>query len=286
MSLPQPVEGTLLPLLRQMCSGPYGIAVGGSHAKGSSDALSDVDLYLFAYRVLPGAHRSSLITEAFGERVHAASWGQDAPFVEGGTDFLYEGQRVECWLRNAEQVESAIAACKRGEIRREYSIWAVTGFFNYVVLADVQAMRIVEDPYGLLARWKADVSTYPEALRQAILRRFMREAAFWPENFHYQSAIARADIIYTTAIVQQVMQALVQVIFALNREYFPGEKKLSGSIGKLSVQPQAFAARLEALLLSLGKDVSEAQFEEQQQAMGALVADTKELVLADGGMGS
>lgn len=281
MNLPQFVESALLHLLRQMCSGPYGIAVGGSYAKGSDDALSDLDLYLFAYEVLPGAHRSRLITEALGGGLKVTSWGQDDPFVEGGTDFSYGGQRVECWLRNSAQVESAIAACKRGEIRREYSIWAVMGFFNYVVLSDVRTMRIVEDPHGLLARWKAEVSIFPEALRHAVLRRFMCEAAFWPENPHYQSAITRADIIYTSAIVQQVVQALVQVIFALNREYFPGEKKLSESMGKLSVRPTAFTARLEALL-SPGIDVNLAQLRKQQREMAALVADMERLVLAHG----
>jgi hypothetical protein len=63
----------------------------------------------------------------------------------------------------------------------------------------------------MLARWKAQVAVYPEPLRDAILRQFMTEAAFWPDNPHYLSAIERGDVIYTSAIVQQVVQALIQV---------------------------------------------------------------------------
>ena len=167
MNAPDRLVRDILPLLRQWCIGPYGIALGGSHAKGSSDAFSDVDVYLFARAVMPRAARDQHLTQALG--VEAASWGQDEPFIHGGTDFCYRAQRVECWLRNAEQVGATIAACTRGEIHRQYVVWTATGFFNYVALADVHAMRVLEDSDGLLQGWKAQVSVYPEGLREAIL---------------------------------------------------------------------------------------------------------------------
>lgn len=279
MTTPDFVIRELLTLLRQFCIGPYGIALGGSYAKGNSDALSDVDVYLFAHQVLPGLHRRNLLLEALGETSEAVSWGNDDPFTQGGTDFWYQGQPVECWLRHTQQVENTIKACKQGQIRREHVVWAVMGFFNYVVLADVHTMRIVEDPHRVLARWKEDVRMYPETLRQAILQRFLREAAFWPENLHYRSAIERADIIYTTAIVQQVLHALIQVLFALNREYFPGEKNLAAALERLPIQPEAFPQRLQALLC-MGSDPSAARLREQSQMLGTLVTDVEQLVLA------
>jgi hypothetical protein len=191
----------LLPLLRRFCISPYGIAVGGSYAKGNSDALSDLDIYVFAQQVLPGRRRSELIVEALGKTSKAVSWGRDDPFIEGGTDFWYQGRRVECWLRNAQQVETTIASCKQGQIRREYAVWAVMGFFNYVLFADLQTMRIMEDPHGMLTHWKEETRAYPEPLRRAIVDRFLREAAFWRDIFHYRSAIERVDIIYTSGIV-------------------------------------------------------------------------------------
>jgi hypothetical protein len=103
----------------------------------------------------------------------------------------------------------------------------------------------------------------------------------WPDNFHYRSAIERADAIYTSGIVQQVLQALVQVIFALNHEYFPGEKKLAQALGKLSVQPTACPVRLRALLFP-GKDLSVNQLQEQRRELGALVTEVQQLVLIYG----
>ena len=272
---PEAVAAELLPLLRKMCAGEYGIAIGGSHSKGSSDALSDVDVYLFAREVLPGAERALRVAAALG--CEAASWGRDVPFVEGGTDFVYRGQRVECWLRNPERVEATIAACREGRIQRDLVVWTVMGFFNYVVLADVRAMRDVEDPYGFLGRWKEETGSYPERLRSAVVGRFMEEASFWPENFHYATAVERADVFYTSGIVQQVVQALIQVIFALNREYFPGEKKVAYALSALPVQPRGFAARAQGLIAP-GKSPDVAQLREQRRELGALVAEVAGLV--------
>lgn len=276
---PESIVAGLLPLVRGFCAGPCGIAVGGSHAKGGGDAHSDVDIYLFADAVLPAAERDAAVARALGPAARPASWGADEPFVQGGTDFLHRGQRIEVWLRSAGQVEDAIRASLRGEVRREPAVWAVMGFFGHVALADVQSMRIVEDPGGMLARWKDEVRAYPEPLRRAILRRFTAEAAFWPGNPHYHSAVERGDAIYASAIVQQVAQALIQVIFALNRVYFPGEKKLAEAMDGLPVQPPDFAARLQALLFPACEPGVPA-LRDQQRELTALLDEMKQLVSA------
>jgi hypothetical protein len=95
------------------------------------------------------------------------------------------------------------------------------GMLRPSVLADIHSMQIAVDPEGTLARWKKQAGHYPEALRRSLLHRFMREAEFWPNNPHYESAVERVDLIYVTAIVQHTIHALIEVPFALNHEYFP-----------------------------------------------------------------
>lgn len=207
------------------------------------------------------------------------SWGCDDPFVEGGTDFTCEDVRVECWHRNEASVEEKLHASLNGEVNRQYSTWAVMGFFDHAVLADIRSMQIVVDPQGTLARWKKEVNHYPEALRQSVLQRFMREAAFWPNNPHYRSAVERVDLIYTSSIVQHTLQALIQVLFALNREYFPGEKQLALAIDKLVLRPQRLSDRIRQILnpgIVMGRD----ELAAQAGALADLVAETKALVLA------
>lgn len=274
---PDDVIHDLLPLVRRFCLGRYAVALGGSYAKGTDDPHSDVDIYLFSDDALPGSRRRELVREALGDAAEAVSWGGDGEFVEGGTDFLHHGRRVECWLRSAARVERAMESALQGQIGREYVAWTVMGFFSHVVLADVRALRIVEDPDGMLARWKAAVAEYPDPLRDAVLGRFMAEARLWPDNFHYRTAVERADVLYTSGIVQQVVHSLIQALFALNREYFPGEKQLARTIDKLPLKPAAFVPRAQALLC-IGRDPTVAQLEAQRRELGALVDEVAALV--------
>lgn len=274
------VVDDLLPLLRRFCAAPCGIALGGSLAKGAGDAHSDVDLYLFSDQVLPGEQRRALVMDALGADAQATSWGADHPWVQGGTDFLYGGRRVEVWLRSGSSVDETIRSALRGEIRRDPVVWTVMGFFSYAALADVHAMRIAQDAGGLLARWKASVATYPEPLRASILRRFAAEAAFWPGNPHYAGAVERGDVIYTSGIVQQTVHAVVQVVFALNRAYFPGEKRLAAALAALPAGPAELVPRIHALLWPAGEPGVD-RLREQARALGTLVDDVRRMAAAE-----
>jgi len=270
----------VLPRLRAFCVGKYGIALGGSYAKGLHDALSDIDIYVFAHAILPCEQRSAQLQSDSNAFTGITSWGEDAEFVEAGTDFWYGGRKIECWLRNIGRIEQTLQACQRGHIRRDTVVWTVMGFYNYTALSDIRVMQVVEDPSGILGRWKTAVAEYPPALRSAILRRYLAEARFWPENFHYRSAVERQDTLYTSGIVQQVVFALIQVVFALNRVYFPGEKKIEASLEHLAVQPPAFYRRIRQLVYP-GDAGEISDLEAQRQALIWLVNEVDALTEND-----
>ncbi len=69
----------------------------------------------------------------------------------------------------------------------------------------------------------------------------------WPHNPHYASAVQRCDVLYVSGIVQQVAHNLAQVLFALNRIYFPGDKKLAAVLDALPHAPPQIGARMSAL---------------------------------------
>jgi hypothetical protein len=278
MPTAESIVDTLLPLVRRFAVGRYGIALGGAHAKETGDALSDVDIYLFAERALPNEERSAMTREMCGEACGVASWGD--PEVEGGTDFRHDGQVVEVWFREIGSVADAVARCRAGEIRREYRAWTVMGFFGHAVLSDLKSMRIVDDPSGILAGWQAEVAEYPPALRREIVGRFLAEARFWPDNVHYRTAVERRDLVYAGGIVRHAAHALVQAAFALNHAYFPGEKKLARALDLLPDAPAGFGARVEALLYP--GTPADADLEAQSRELAALVADVEARARAAG----
>jgi len=242
------VVDELLPLIRQFACGEYGIALGGAHAKGVDDPESDLDFYLFARAVLPAEQRARLCEQWGADPESVTSWGAPDAFVQGGTDFYVNGLKVECWLRNVDYVDEIVDECKRGVVRREFVTWTVMGFYRHCTLSDLANMRPLEDPSRILARWKAAVSEYPPKLRANILEAHLQAARFWPENYHYRTAVERCDVIYTAGIVQQVVHNLIQVLFALNRVYFPGDKKLALALDHLERTPPDVSRRITDLL--------------------------------------
>jgi len=281
----QPIQravSDLLPLVRQFAQGDYAIALGGSHAKGTADDEADVDLYLFAHAVLPGDERKRIASDFSPEIESIRSWGDDTPFTNVGTDFRFRGHTVECWLRDIGHIERSIADCRQGVVKREFVTWTTTGFYNHCCLSDVSVMVPLDDPFGIIARWKSHVSTYPRKLRQAIVDQHLAAAEFWPENFHYLSAIERRDVIYATGIVQQVVHNLVQVLFALNEVYFPGDKQLDVAMAHLPRQPTRLCERIRVLLWP-GTSATTQVLRDQRESLRSLLADVRDLAarLAD-----
>ena len=278
-AIPEPVQriiSDLLPLVPKLARGDYAIALGGSYAKGTADDEADVDLYLFARAVLPNEERTRTASAFSPEIESVVSWGDDARFTNVGTDFRFRGRNVECWLRNVEHIERSIAECQRGVVRRELLTWTTTGFYNHCCLSDLTVMLPLDDPFDIIARWKSQVATYPPKLREAIVRQHLPAAGFWPDNFHYLSAIEREDVIYATGIVQQVVHNLVQVLFALNETYFPGDKQLEAALAHLPRQPTRLCERIRALLWP-GAPATTRALREQRESLRSLLADVRNL---------
>jgi hypothetical protein len=238
----------LTPLLKQFSRSEYGIALGGAHAKGIADSESDLDLYVFATDVRTNEERAGLAGKFPAVIRDITSWGTTDPFDQAGTDFYLGGLKVECWLRNSVAIARAIGECADGIVKRDFVTWTTTGFYTHCVLSDLKHMIPVDDPSGLLAGWKEAIRTYPPKLRKTIITRHLNAARFWPENFHYHSAIERQDVIYCTGIVQQVIHNLIQVLFAANEIYFPGDKKLAEVMAHFHRLPNAFTDRVNRLL--------------------------------------
>jgi len=283
--VPEPIRqvvSDLLPLVRQFApGGEYAIALGGSYAKGTADDDADVDLYLFAHSVLAGDERKRIASAFSSEIETVVSWGNEEPFRNAGTDFLFRGHNVECWLRDIGHIERSIAECREGVVKREFVTWTTTGFYNHCCLSDLTVMVPLDDPFDIIARWKSQVATYPPRLRQAIVNHHLAAAGFWPENFHYLSAIERQDVIYATGIVQQVVHNLVQVLFGLNEVYFPGDKRLDVAMAHLPRQPANLCERIHALLFP-GTPATADVLRGQREALRSLLGDVRDMAARTG----
>lgn len=267
----------LLGLVRSLADGEYGIALGGSYAKGTADADSDLDLYLFSKRIRPREERQRLVAAYSPDITALVCWDVGDPVTQCGTDFRYCGRLVETWTRSIDAIDAVIEECRQGIVKRNLVTWTTTGFYNHCCLSDIQVMIPLEDPAGIISLWKSLIAVYPPKLKQAIIEQHLGAARFWPWNPHYQSAVERADVIYVTGIVQQVVHNVIQVLFALNETYFPGDKNLRRSTDHFQLAPPRLGERLDSLLWPDYPPTPE-MLHRQQADLCDLVQETMKLV--------
>ena len=245
----------IIEILKQTTTGRCAIALAGAHAKGVADPSSDIDLYLFADGAKPYPERKAIITAAadagttpwIDESFDATPWG-------GSMDFTYQGTPVEVTARTIEKMDAGVKDCLDGIFSIIPATWTSNGYYTYIYLCEASFIKPVYDPDGVIKRYNEQARVYPRKLKEAIIREFMGRADTWLENFHYESAIRRADLMFIAPILVHTVMDFVQVIFGHNETYFTGNKKLEKALSSLPYCPSALLQNVE-FLLSAPRDV-------------------------------
>jgi predicted nucleotidyltransferase len=245
----------LLPEL-QAAPGVVAIVLGGSRARGTATASSDLDLGLY-YRPeqpldvehlrdlaarIDDRQRRDLVTE-IGE------WG---PNINGGGWLSVDGQPVDLLYRDLRAVMAAIDEATGGTVRIAYQPGHPQGFASSIYMAEVALCRVLWDPLGVLGAAKARAVPYPEALAAATIRQF-----FWEADFSLSIArkgIARLDVSYVAGCCYRAVACLLQTLFALNHCYWMNEKGAAAIADTLPRTPPRLEARIAEAFTHLAPD--------------------------------
>jgi len=245
----------LTEVLKRTANGNCAIALAGAHAKGVADASSDLDFYMIVDGTKPYHEILALIQPVADDvqSIYISSSFDDAPYG-GNIDFRYQGIPIETTVHTASRVHQRVSECLDGTFEIIPQTWTSNGYYTFIYLSELQFVQPLYDPNGLITTYK-NINPYPENLRQAIIDCFWDRANTWLDNFHYESAIKRSDLLFTAPIVLHAILDMIQVIFALNRQYFCGDKKLQKALVSLAYCPSALLEHLE-FLLSASNDAS------------------------------
>jgi len=140
-------------------AGIKAIVLGGSHARGTADERSDIDLGIYydgkhpfsisalgaAAQELDDRHSDNLLT-SFGD------WG---PAVNGGGWLEIRGNHVDFLYREIDAVHEAIEDCVAGRPRSIYQLGHPLGFHIQIYAGEVHVCRPLYDSSGTVARLKA-----------------------------------------------------------------------------------------------------------------------------------
>lgn len=114
----------------------------------------------------------------------------------------------------------------------------------------------------LIANWKERLSTYPEALKDSIIKKHVTSLEYWRNDYHYKNKAQRKDAVFLASITTRLVHDMMQVIYALNEFYYPGDGMNLKYTEQFKLKPENFEARVTDIFrISDADDTYEVQYE-------------------------
>jgi hypothetical protein len=231
------------------------VALGGSHARGTQVAGSDLDIGIYYRETAPfriddiraiaktySASGAPTVTDFY-------DWG---PFVNGGAWIDNPVCKVDFLYRNLDQLEQIVAAAERGEWSHSYDQHPPFGFRSVTTLGEIRVAKPLHDPHDVLGPLKTRVATYPPALKTRIVQYMLGIAEF--AFIHARGFAEAGDVPNTVGSMTRIYHCLVQTLYALNETYFLNDKRSAAEIESFAKKPKDFHARASANLAAPGDD--------------------------------
>ena len=250
------IEQTVAQL--KLVEGVQSIVLGGSYASGMQQPDSDIDIAIYYSEAqLLDTKQVRIIASALNDTpdpvvTDIGGWGH---WVNGGAWLTIQGQRVDFLYRNSDFVSRTLDDCAKGIFEIDYLQQPPYGFYSYMYCAETQICKLLYDPNNIISSLKAKVTTYPQALKQAIIQQCLWSTNFSLENAH--KAANRGDIYFTAGCVTRAMSMLIQVLYAINETYFLSEKNLAKHTNIFKILPDNFLERVETILSTIGSDAEQ-----------------------------
>jgi hypothetical protein len=149
--------------------------------------------------------------------------------------------------------------------------WTIWG---YHILTDINNQFIIEDPYHIIGAWKAHLSVYPPALKQAVLEKYAASLRYWRSDYHYAHKVEQGDMVFLAGMSTKLVHEMIEILFALNETYFVGDGANLVFVEEFRIVPADFAARVREILYPRTPDPLRGQY----SALTALIDDVLGLV--------
>lgn len=237
--------------------GIVGVVLGGSRARGTHHATSDIDIGIYydeseGFHVddvnnvatqIDDEHRENLVT-SLGE------WGA---WINGGGWMTVQGYHVDLIFRDVNRVEQVIDECLLGNVSAHYHTGHPHAYLNVMYMGEVAVCKILDDKTNRIAKLKSKTISYPKPLKDAIIGYFMFEASF--SLMFAKDNVDKDDISYVTGHCYRTISCLNQVLFAMNEEYCINEKKAVRMIDDFTTKPEGYKKRIDKIITLLSTSI-------------------------------
>lgn len=248
-----PLLARIVPVLADV-PGVAAVVLGGSRARGTAHAGSDYDIGLYYSDAAPlevdrlrDAVKNLIDQPNDGAATDIGDWG---PWIVGGAWLKVGGRKVDLLYRSIDKVAATIDACRAGDVTMHYQPGHPHGFCSAIWMGETALCQPLHDPAGIIAGLKAKTSPYPQALRDALIRRFQWEVMFGIENA--ELAVARGDATHFAGCAYRALACIGQVLFAINVRYLINEKGALTEAAGFAVTIDGLAARVAEVWRQVG----------------------------------
>jgi predicted nucleotidyltransferase len=235
-------------------NGVVAVALGGSWARGTARPDADIDLGIY-YK--PGARMSVAALRQLAQEIDdrhlpdlVTDYGEWGPWINGGAWLQIDGYHVDWLFRDLDRVVHTIDECRAGRPTCDYQIGHPHGFHNHIYMGEVHICRPLHDPESELARLKTLTTEYPPALKQVLINKYLFEAQFSLDIA--RKPAQRGDTAYVAGCLFRGVACLVQVLYALNEQYFLNEKGAVHAVESFPLHPAGFGVSATRALDALG----------------------------------
>lgn len=217
--------------------GVEAIALGGSRASGQYDTASDYDVYVYC-------------TDRPDEAVRRQILQNYCAIMELGNSFweyednctLKNGVDIDLVYRNLEDFVRDVAAVVEGHQARNG--------YTTCMWHNLKNARILYDREGRLAQAQARFDVpYPDQLQENIVFRNYKllHASMPAYRAQIAKALKRNDPVSLNHRVAAFLESYFDILFAVNKQTHPGEKRLIEKAKALEILPEDFAENLNKL---------------------------------------
>lgn len=219
-------------------------ALGGSRSTGAADEKSDYDLYIYCSQIPSAETREKLLCKFCS----AAEFGNHYWESEDNT-VMKDGVCVDIIYRESDKFGWYInSVIKGGKAFNGYT----TAFWH-----NIRNSKILFDKTGTFTKFRNEAQLdYPENLRTAIIKnnRSLLSGKLPSYDMQIKKAQERGDIVSVNHRITAFLESYFDVIFALNRQTHPGEKRQIQLCKELcAVLPEDFEKNINALAASISQ---------------------------------
>ncbi|KFI67988.1 DUF4037 domain-containing protein [Bifidobacterium magnum] len=212
------------------------IALGGSRVTSQFDASSDYDLYIYVAHPIDVDIRRDLL------RQYCSYIELDNQYWETEDDcVLANGIPIDILYRNLADISSQVEQVKHGLAYNGYT----TCVWNNIVTS-----KVLYDAEGKYTALKESLEIpYPETLRKNIIEKNRNLLSGQLPSYDQQirKAVQRQDLPSVSHRTAAFIESYFDILFALNRMFHPGEKRMMEKLRNAPLLPDQFEENLRTL---------------------------------------